>query len=393
MIPITQLEHSPFGGSVIHRIIECHASYRMCQGLPNPTNDAAEKGTAAHELGEWCLMTGLNAYDCLGLKFNGYIVDEKMAAGVQLFISYVRDLCRKHKVDPMLEERVVMRSVGDDVFGSADCIVIVGEHLFVIDYKNGYELVEAINNKQTAFYGVACLDTFNLWTTIKHVTLVIVQPNSEHKDGDIRSDNYTIQQMYDWQQLFKVTINSARKPDAKFKAGNHCKYCLAAGFCRTRMNYILEKVTTEKPVDEFNADEISIVYDEIASIRRTLEKIEDRALQLARSGKNIEGYKLVKAIQRAKCKDEDAFVKAAIKRGYKKGDLFKEPKMRSMTDCKKLMKKDIALVNQFFVKPPQTTTLAPMSSPRAAVINSSAKGAFKPVQPSAVGVFKGIENV
>ena len=386
--------HAIHSASSSSRWTKCAAAIRMSLGIKGTTNPAAELGTAAHELGEFCLRLGFNAYDCIGREFNKHIVDELMADAVQLYVSYIRDLCKKYNVNPMLEKRVVMLSVGDDVFGTSDCIVIIGDWLFVLDYKHGYGVVEVANNSQATFYAVATLDTFDLWGTIRHVHTSIIQPRANHADGAIRSHVYTIQQMVEWQNFFRFSVAETKKKDSTFNAGEHCKYCPARANCRARLQRTIDIAYLDAPLDTLSPEEISIIYNEIPTIKTHLEAVQAKAVELARLGKPIEGYKLVKSITKAKCDKPDDFIVAAIESGVKREDLVNE-KVKSMTECKKVVDKGI--VNKYFVKPPASTTLVEISNSRVAVSllaqqQVDATGIFNPVgqtqQPDATGIFK-----
>lgn len=382
--------HSIFGASSSSRWMACAGSIRMSKHVEDQTNPAAELGTAAHELVEFCLRFGLNTYDCLGMKFNDHIVDEAMASAAQLYVGYIRDLCRRYNVNPMLEKRVVMLSVADDVYGTADCIIIVGDTLFVFDYKHGYGVVEVFNNPQAIFYAIATLDTLGLWQTIKHITTGIIQPRAEHTDGAIRLHSYTVEEMVAWQGKFKYAVLEARKQDSRIFAGSHCKYCPARGFCRARIMRTIELAYTGEPIEEMTADELEIIYNEIDIIKTNIEAIAGKTLELARGGKSIANHKLVKSITRAKCEDEKGFIKAALAtEKVKEKDLY-NVKLKSMTDMKKLLKDDIGIVTKYYKKPPSSTTLVKMSDSRPAVAVGSASGVFSSVdveRKSAVGIF------
>ena len=375
---INSPEHSIYSASSSSRWTVCAAAIRMSLGVVNQTNPAAELGTAAHEVGEFCLRFGINAFDCVGMTFNKHVVDVAMSDAVQLYVSYIRDLCRKYNVDPMLEKRVVMTSVADDVYGTSDCIIIVGDHLFVLDYKHGYGVVEVENNKQAIFYAIATLDTLNLWSVIKYVHTSIIQPRANHIDGAIRSCSYTIEQMVYWQNVFNKAVADGRRGDSSFTTGKHCKYCPARGFCRARIMYTLNLIFFGDPVDSMTDVEIAAVFNEIDSIKTNIEAIKERATFLARKGVPIEGYKLVRAITKAKCEKPDEFVAKAIELGVKREDLFDE-KLISMTRVKKVV--DANLVNTYYIKPPASTTLVELSNNRPAV------SVLKPAPVDATGIF------
>ncbi|MBQ4838812.1 DUF2800 domain-containing protein [Pseudoalteromonas luteoviolacea] len=370
------MEHAKLGASNSKIWMNCHAYGRMTEGLNGGTNPAAELGTAAHELGEFCLRFGLNTYDCLGMSFNDHTVDQVMADAVQIYVGHIRELCAKYNVSPMLEQRVCIVSIGSGVFGTSDCIVIVGDWVFVIDYKNGYEVVEVEGNSQAAFYAVAVLDTFNLWQTVKYVSSTIIQPRANHKNGPIRTCVQTIEQMRDWHARISYAINANHNPNSLATAGEHCKYCPARGFCRARMKRTIDLSTFDKPVNKLTAQEVSDVYQEVAAMKKNLEALQLHAVDVARAGGKIEGCKLVKAITKSKCEDQDSFIAEAVQAGVAKADLL-EPKLKSMTALKKIVSETI--VKKHFIKPPASTTLAPLSDKRAAQ-STSAVGVFDSIK-------------
>jgi len=377
------MQHSIYGASGFHRIMACANSVRMSRGRPNPTNDEAELGTSAHELGEFCLKFGLNAFECIGLTFNNNVVDAEMAEAVQLYVSFIRDICHKAGVNPMLELRVTILSIGDDVYGTSDCVIIINDVLYVFDYKHGYGVVEVKNNIQAIFYAIATLDTLGLWNQIKTIQTGVIQPRANHIDGAIRQHTYSINEMVWWREQFKQAVANAKSDDAVSVAGEHCRYCLACGDCRARWGRTMMLVTGDKPVHELNQDELITVYEELGVIRNHLNKIEVRAIELARGGKFVEGHKLVNSITRANCEDETGFIKAASDAGVDSDKLFNKPKLISMTNAKKLL--DHKLVNEFYIKPPVTTTLVKLTDKRPAISVEGFTSITKPA--SAVGVF------
>lgn len=373
--------HSIYGASSSQRWLICSASVGMSKGLPDIPSDDAELGTAAHDLGEFCLRLGINTYDCIGLTFNDHKVDVSMANAVQLYVGYVRDICTKYNVNPMLEERVIMFSVRNDVFGTSDCIFIIGDWLFVIDYKHGYDLVDVVNNTQALHYAVSTLDTFQLWQSIKHVKTVIVQPHGDHKDGAIRECDYTIDHLIYWQQVFKEGV---RKSDEEptFKAGTHCKHCPAMDNCRARFYHTVNHTYLDKNFNELTNDELTSIFKETKIIEKHLSKVKDKVIELMRKGEFIDGYKLVKAVPKTKCIDEKGFVREAAAQSTREESEFYNLKLKSKTDCKHLVQGDDYIINKFFKRPDTTAIkVVPITDNRPAISVD---------KPSAVGVFTSI---
>lgn len=367
--------HSVYGASSAKRWLTCSASVGMCKGIPEQVSEDAELGTAAHELGEFCLRLGLNTYDCLGMTFNNHKVDVSMANAVQLYVSHVRDLKHKLGVEPMLEKAVVMSSVSHAVFGTGDCLFIAGDTLYSIDYKHGYDPVEAFNNPQTAHYGVSALDTFELWDKIKRVVTTIIQPNVSHKDGSIRSCTYDIAMMREWASRFKHGVWKCEN-EPEFNAGEHCLHCLASPNCRARFERTVEFAYLNKPLHTLTLEEQTEIFKEIRFIKKHLEKIKETVDDAARKGKQINGYKLVKNRTKRKCIDEEGFVKSACAITQREESEFYNQKLKSMTDCKFLVNNDKVLIDDYFKADEGGTSLAPITDNRPAIHVGSAVGVF-----------------
>lgn len=371
------MEHSAvFSFSASSRLIACPASRRMSRGVPNSTNPQAELGTAAHDLGEFSLSIGLTPSECIDMTFNNHVVDDYMADAVTVYTSYVNSICKPAGVKPMLEKRVTMTSLGrNDVFGTSDCIIVIGNTLYVIDYKHGYGLVDVANNTQLIAYAIATLDTLNLWSTITTVVTTIVQPRASHIDGPIRSHSYSVSDLRNvWHPIYVKAVADGEDPTVKPVAGDHCKYCPARANCRARMERTLQFAYTDTHLDDLSLAELEVFYRESESIKTWLEAVAGRMLDEARHGKQFEGYKLVNGITRAKVDDEAGLVAEA---GELAEELY-EKKLKSMTAVKKILPAKI--VNKYYVKPPAQTTLVKLTDNRPAISVGNAAGIFTPVE-------------
>ena len=374
--------HSVFSMSGAYRWFHdaCSASIRLTKGMDGGTNPQAEKGTAAHELGEFCIEYGIDPHDCIGMEFNKFIVDEDMANAVNLYVGWANSLSVTTGVKPELEKRVVMSSLGrDDVYGTSDFTLAhyATRTLYIGDYKNGYGLVDVVNNKQLIGYAIATLDTLVAWPHIDKVVTTIIQPNKQHADGCIRSHTYTTAELVEWQKRFAYSIQLAEDPTTQPVAGNHCMYCPRAT-CRARWNHVLNTISPDASMEDLSHQEIGHIYANIDIIKRFIERIEGEQLKITRqTGYVPEGYKPVNAIQRAKCEDEQGFVAEARERGINVHQMY-EPKLLSKTALKKVVPSD--LLNKYFVTPPKSVSIAKLNDNRPAIRIGSAAGVFKPVE-------------
>lgn len=377
-------EHSKnYPLSASHRWIKgaCPRSVRMSQGYPEIVKPYAERGTAAHELGEFCASLGINVSETIGLVFNNIPVDHKMIDDVSIYVSYLQQQATLYQVKPLLEQRVCLSSTGrDDVFGTSDCVFIIIRNgiVEIIDYKNGYGLVEVTNNSQLIGYAIGALDTFNLWDKVTHIKTTIVQPNGNHIDGPIRSCFYSIEMMRQWVEIFKESIALSLDKTQLPNAGEWCYWCDAQANCRARTEWVLDHAYVNVPFDELSIPELELIYNNIGGIKAFIEKVEQRVLSLALSGKQFSGYKVVNAYGRAKCSDEQKLVQVATSRGVNIVDMYKT-ELKSKTDLKRILPKDV--VDEFFVTPEPGRKLVPLTDKSPALR----------VQRSAEGVFDGIK--
>jgi hypothetical protein len=363
----------------------------MSKGYPNTSNPQAEKGTAVHELGEFCIKMGMSPKHCVGLKFNNLEVDDSMIDGATLYKSVVDSLSLRYGVKPLLEERVVMSSLGrNDVYGTSDVthIALQQRTLHTSDYKNGYGVVDVNDNSQTAGYSVATLDTLNLWDKVDTIKNTIIQPNYQHVNGPIREVTYSISEMIEWRERFKIAVLRADDPNEKPVAGEWCHYCPAQANCRARMERVLTKAYTDTPVENISIGELEIFYKERGSIKRFLEMVEGRMLSEARNAVHFKDFKLVKSYSRASVEDEKGLLAEARKLGVNELDLYNDPKLVGKTKAAKLLPKDI--IAKYYRVPPASTTLVENTDKRPALRPGKATGVFAPVnesRPSASGVF------
>ena len=357
-------------------------------------NQPAEIGTCAHELGEFSIRYGVNTDDCVGMTFNNIQTTKEMADHVKLYTGFADSLAVKTGVKPLLEQRVIMLSLGrKDVYGTADLILIdlANRTLYIGDLKYGYVPVNVVENRQLIAYMISTLDTFELWDKIDTIVTTIIQPRKQHIDGPIRQHTYSINEAKEWQVFFKAAVEATEDPNAKCVPGDHCKYCKVKQ-CRARFERLLEFMYPDSDSELLSDGEVNLIYKEAPMIRRFLDTMESQALANARKGGNApDGYKLVNAIQRAKVNDEKALIADCEELNLDTSKLY-EKKLKSKTAVRKLLPAEI--VNRHWQLPPTTTTLAPLTDNRPAINTRSAAGIFKPVNQSAksaVGIFTAIK--
>lgn len=369
----------------------------------NTTNAAAELGTAVHEMTEVALKWGLSCDDFLGCTFNKIVMTEKEVEAGNVYVNYIRQLKQRHPNGQFYYEvKVCLSSIADDLWGTADFIMIDGRTMYSLDYKNGYELVEVnkpqlitgygtINgNAQNIGYALAAMDTFQLWGKVDTIIAGIIQPNNDdHIDGIIRLKQYSYDEVVQWHQAYRASYGRN-----DLVAGSWCKYCPSSGRCAVRIRQLMESLSFETPITELNEDQVISLLPMLSSFSRNIKAIQERANTIARQGKKLKDYKLVREIVHGYCVDEEKFINEAVQEHFAHGvnkltddskrefiaSLYNKPRIKGMTACKKVLSKE--LVNKHYNKPEAGLALVPITAKGAAVMPDK--------RPSSIGEFEAI---
>lgn len=272
--------HAVRNASGAKRWMNCPGSINMERGRPNNSSDAARLGTAAHALGEACLLDGSEAWEWLG----GYVrldpnedfpIDADMADAVQVYLDAVREELARlgEHAELQVEKRFNLSwLVGYDydedaekaaldcgdfyvspsgirrddfgdlvhadgrpchgpMFGTNDAsVVLLFDHVTVFDYKHGQGVVvEVEDNEQELYYALGCAKELD-WA-FDTLDLVIVQPRARHADGKVRRWSTTKAHLREFEERLRVAAEATEAVDAPLAAGDWCKFCKAAAVC------------------------------------------------------------------------------------------------------------------------------------------------------------------
>ncbi len=235
--------HSKYGGSGAHRYWECAGCINLCEIArarkdydPSSSKYALE-GTAAHMLGEKCLLTDEDAENFIGesyeLEDKYIIVSRDMAKAVQVYLDSVRVKFSNFGTNKSfldVEKKFTLENVDPEAFGTNDaCLHIPFHKLIVWDYKHGKGVtVEVRFNKQLLFYALGALKGKE---DIEEVELILVQPRIPHKKGKVRSVTYPVEKLKLFELELKEKIKATKNPKALRKGGAWCKFCDAYEIC------------------------------------------------------------------------------------------------------------------------------------------------------------------
>lgn len=367
-------DHATWSASSTERNWQCAGALALTIDLPEKTSEAADWGTCAHEIAEICLRKGEQADNFIGStrkgKVHSFEVDEEMAETAQKFVDYVRQTAiaaAPKGTNPadliQIEQKFSLAALNPpfEAGGTADAVIYkpLLKELEVVDLKGGRgHVVEVKGNPQLRTYALGAM-LANKGMAVEKVTVTIVQPRAPHKDGRIRSETFHVADLAEWtadlmeamkrtQQAFfdkeKVDCNlipQALWDKVHLSAGDHCKFCKAAGFCPALDQKAMDEAAVwfddqDQPrisntPDMMSPDVLAQKLDALDMIEDWIKAVRARAHELAEQGVEIPNYILVPKTGREKWA-EDAEAKAAAiaeRAGLRAEQVFNAPKIRT----------------------------------------------------------------
>jgi hypothetical protein len=282
--------HAIYAPSSAHRWTVCTASATAISKLgEQEEGDEAAEGTRAHDEIERVL--GPYSGDGLGwwLENPNTLVnpldnDHPAAYGVALLLEYVRGL----PPGPLwIEQRVHLT---EQIWGRCDVAHWdpASETLTIIDYKNGFVDVDAVENEQLRIYAAGSIFTHKL--PARWVRYVVVQPNSFMPVPRVK------QWLESAEALFAFAERTAAIPRGPltFQAGEQCKYCPLFGRCPASQDVLvrLSAMLANAP-DAVRPDQIAMFKACEKPIADWFKALDKAATKAALAGSVAPGMALV----------------------------------------------------------------------------------------------------
>lgn len=347
---MTSRAHAILGASSSHRWIECPGSIQLSEGVENVQTEFAREGSAAHEIAEICLTNETDAefyegemvpgYDSTE-EFDAIYVDDNMATAVQTYLNIVRAEMSEEK-ELYIEQRFDLSHIYPGMFGTNDAIVYDPEtfKMTVFDYKHGQGIaVDVERNPQLMYYALGAL-TGKHNRQIDEIELVIVQPRCMHKDGPIRRWSTTADDLLEFRAELIEAAKATEKKNAKFLAGDWCKFCPAAAV--GRCSYLEDFVMAMTLADVTDKGEVIMpAYETLSPQKKAqvltnakvidtwLKGIKKAAHNDALAGKVPPGYRLVQSKPRRHWKSDQRTVDELGDMGLTSKQIFAPKKVKT----------------------------------------------------------------
>ena len=359
-------DHALLSASSAHRWLACPSSAIAAEAYPDPDTEFTREGTLAHEVAEAVTRAALEGNGDYSFKVEEGLTVEMLGCADN-YRDYILEQIKGSDAVPLLEQRVDFSPWVPEGFGTADCIIIQGDTMDVIDYKYGQGVpVYAEDNPQMKLYGLGALNDYGFAFNVQKVRLHIFQPRL----NNISVDELTVADLMNWgEKVVKPIAQKAIKGKGGYNAGTHCKFCPHAGKCRTLTKTCTEYVEAHSvrvAVPVLAPHEVAEVLAMEPIVALWLKRVKAQAMDTLLSGGKIPGYKVVEGKLGNRKWTADFQVLEALKgAGYKEEEITKTELLSPAAMDKAIGKKKVAeLLEQFIDRAPGAPTLAPETDQR-----------------------------
>lgn len=305
---MTDKLHSRIGASSAKRWFNCPGSPREIAKYPAPpTSEYAAEGTEAHRCAEVRLHGAFwSDVECKEQEMKDYVdvyvdtvlADRDMLGGTLL-----------------IEEGFELHHLHKDLWGTNDCALITDAGVIIVyDFKYGRGVVvEVEDNEQLMIYALGAIK--KIGRDFDTVEIVIVQPRAYHEDGKVRRQVFYKSQLVEFAKLLKKKAEATDDPKAKLKVGEWCRFCTAQPGCpalrkeveKTAMVAFDETPPTVPAPADITPKDLSRILAAIPMLDEWINSVKSFALEKAKRGEKINGFKLVRGREgNRKWLDEEA---------------------------------------------------------------------------------------
>ena len=389
----SERDHALLGPSNAYQWAACPPSARLSEGLPDTGSEAAKEGTLAHELAELKLRNYFHSVDFGKRKLAAAVKklkenplwDDEMMGYTDDYMDYVKAAALSFPAEPTvaIEKKVDISEYVPECFGTADCLLIGGGVIHVIDFKYGKNpsgRVEAENNLQMQLYALGAWTASRMLYRVDRIRMSIVQPRLP--DG-ITEWEIPLEKLLETGEWIRERALLAWKGEGEYHPDEKtCRFCRAKGRCRARAEKNIELAFAPakgKLPPLISNEEMGKYLLQGQDVAKWLSDLQDCALQECLAGRDVPGWKAVEGRSTRKWTDMDAAFGRLIESGINAAVLW-ERKPVTLAQIEKIVgKKDFAeCVGEYVVKEPGKPALVQESDNRPAITSRvAAAEAFK----------------
>lgn len=377
-------KHAILSASAADRWLKCTPSARWEQKFKDTESPYAAEGTLAHAICELKLkkyytpMSKSEYADRLRALKLDKLYDPEMDGYTETYLDTIQQITYGCDAKPSvaIEKHVDFSDWVPEGFGTADCVVLFRDHLWVIDFKYGKNVrVDAVDNSQLRLYALGAYQAYKLLYPIAQITQIIVQPRMDN----ISKVDMTAEELTSWAELIKPIAKAAHDGTGEPEAGDHCKFCKCKPACKTYANRYNDAyaVAKNRPPAFLSPDQVATMLSRLDELVAYQKELKAYALTEALKGTKFPGLKIVEGRSNRAFKDVDQAFKKVMAKGYDEALLY-ERRPITLTAVEKLMGKkefNVVLADDI-VKPKGKPALVPLTDKRPEFRPNSAEDDF-----------------
>ena len=383
----SERKHALLSASGAHRWLACTPSAKLEDQFPDTESEAAAEGTLAHELAEMKVRNYFFPKELGKRKLNSAVKKlsesglwkDEMQGYTDDYLDYIKTTALSLKSMPSvrIEQRVYFKEYTladpeDEIEGSgiADCILLYGDTVHVIDFKYGKGVpVSAEENPQLMLYALGAYQAYRLLYPISKAKLTIVQPRLD----SISEWGCPADDLLKFGEYVKERAALAVKGEGDYSPGKDvCRFCRASAQCRARAEENVRLAFfTDKLPPLISNEEVGQYLEKGEDVAKWLEKLKEYALKECLAGKAVPGWKAVEGKGGREWADIDKAFDILRKSGLAPEEMLWERMPLTAPQTEKLIgKRDFQeSVGKFVIKKPGKPALVKESDKRPAITN------------------------
>lgn len=343
-------DHALLGASGAHRWLACPPSAKLEEQFPDTTSDAAREGTLAHELAELKVRNYFYTTDFGKRKLNAAVKklqkedlwQDEMMGYTDQYLDYIRVVAMADRIQGTaeIEKRVDFGRWAPGGFGTADCLLLKGNQLHVIDFKYGKGVpVSAEENPQMMLYALGARDMYGILYHFDEFHLHIIQPRIDN----VSEWTCTEEELLEFGSYVKERSALAIDGAGEFCPGeSQCRFCRARSRCAARAEHNVKLAFSpdlgKKPPLISNG-QMGEYLRLGAGVAKWLAELKDCALAECLAGNEVPGWKAVEGRSTREWTDMDAAFEVLEKSGVAPEEMLWERKPLTLAQVEKMVGK------------------------------------------------------
>lgn len=369
-------KHALLSASGAHRWLECPPSARLEESFEDRPSDSAKEGTLAHAIAEAKVRNMLidplpkRSFNKILKDFtNNSMYQKEMDALTDEYVEYIREIMLSYTQKPYIavEVKLNLSTYIPEGLGTADCIIISGNDLHIIDLKYGKNVpVSAEDNPQLKLYALGAVGEYELFYDIQSIHMHIFQPRNKNGGGTFTTN---VQELKAWGESIRPTVKMAYMGLGEQKAGPWCGFCKAKPICQKHAEKCRElaKLDFKKP-ELLSREEIGQILQTAKDVASWAKALEEYALSEVLKGNDVPGWKAVEGRKTRVWTDMDMVFKKLTSSGVSEEILWTKSPLTLAQVEKEIGKKEFnALVGDMVTTSTGKPTLVPDSDKRESI--------------------------